>query len=69
MVDWNAELNEALLGVVEEVREDVRALDSQEALVLKHAVHGSQVAVEHDYLVGQEYELQLRVLIYLAHCV
>lgn len=69
MIDRNAELDESLLGIVEEVREDVRALYPQEALILQDAVHAGQIAVEYYNLVGQEYELQLRVLVYLAHCI
>jgi hypothetical protein len=57
VINRNAELNESLLWIVEVIRENIRALDSQEALVLKHAAYIVQVSVEHDYLVWQKHEL------------
>jgi hypothetical protein len=57
VINRNAELNEALLWIVEVIRENIRTFDSQEALVLEHTAYIVQISVEHDYLVWEEHEL------------
>lgn len=60
----DAKLDESLLGIVKEVRERIRALYPQKALVLRrtHRV----VPIAQYYLVRQEDKVQLAVLVHLS---